>query len=68
MATFFKTPAPPGVVLWAEDLFATRAARGIPVVRAWRRDSTGQLVGRWAAERSSADASAEEPLSLALAS
>ena len=51
MAAFFKTPAPPGVVVRAEHLFDRRclAVQATPttLVCVWTRDADGKLVGCW---------------------
>ena len=65
MAAFFKTAAPPGPVVRAGSLFIRRPGA---VFCAWRRAPNGQLACVWRAPSAPADASAEPPLRLALAS
>ena len=49
MAAFFKTPAPPGAIVRAEQLFIRRRiARGASPTCAWRRGPDGQLICDWA--------------------
>ena len=61
MAVFFKYPAPPGVVVRAEHLFARCTTRA-PLVRAWKTGLDGRPTGEWTAAAVSAEPSAEDPL------
>jgi hypothetical protein len=67
MATFFKTPAPPGVVVRAEHLFVRRASPA-PLLRAWRVGANGRPTGQWTVAGAPAARSAGDPGPLALAS
>jgi hypothetical protein len=63
MADFFKTPAPPGVVvLRAEHLFGRRrTCRPAMLTCAWRRADDGALVARWETCTAEASATCEPP-------